>query len=71
MASRLGDVLHWAACLLALAIVAFSSLYAYTQVSPTGYLGYPEMGGIWIFNLSIAVVIWFIGRAAKYALAGR
>jgi hypothetical protein len=62
MLARLGDVLYWAGCLLAVLLVAAA-------------IAYYNFGDIKLFELLIliglAVIVWMIGRACRYVLAGR
>ena len=62
MAARLGNVIYWAGCgiavlpLLALAAVVISP----GQDALFGYVGYP----------ALAALVWLFGGAARYILAG-
>ena len=62
MLARLGDVLYWAGCLLAVLLVAAA-------------IAYYNFEDIKLFELLIliglAVIVWMIGRACRYVLAGR
>jgi hypothetical protein len=65
MAARLGGVLYWFACIVAAAI-CFSALY----MAVTG----PNPADNWdflLFVFIVGVVVWAIGRACRYVLAGR
>jgi hypothetical protein len=57
MLARLGDVLYWAGCLIA---AAFIGLELHAR-NPSD----------WLFVISFSVVMWLLGRAARYVLAGR
>jgi hypothetical protein len=65
MLARLGNVLYWTGCLLGIllvsAAVAFYSLAA------------GERAEIVLFSalfIGLGVVVWLIGRACRYVLAG-
>ena len=60
MLARLGNVLYWAACLLTLVpLLAF------------GWMAF-DNGGIvpFVIGILIAGLIWLVGRACRYVLAG-
>jgi hypothetical protein len=59
MSARLGNVLYWASC-----IIAGLPLYA------TWIDGNFNNAGLVMFSAAISVVIWLIGRACRYVLAG-
>jgi hypothetical protein len=64
MLARLGDVLYWAGCLLGiLLVVAAVALY---NVGTGG-----DKVVIPPILIGFAVVVWLIGRACRYVLAGR
>jgi hypothetical protein len=62
MLARLGNVLYWTGCLLGILLVAAAvALYSpdyMDRVHSAIYIG-------------LAVVVWLIGRACRYVLAGR
>jgi hypothetical protein len=64
MVARLGNVLYWAASLIAglLALIA-----AYAMVFGTG----EDRVFIDTALAVIAVVVWLVGRACRYVVAGR
>ena len=65
MLARLGIVLYWFGCLLAvgwLAIGCLDGCFDHPAGDPTNPLG---LGAV------IAVVMWLIGCACRYVLAGR
>jgi len=64
MAARLGDVLYWASTLVACLMAV---LIAYAVLFGTGQ-GDLMVQGLVLF---VAAIIWLIGRAARYVLAGR
>jgi hypothetical protein len=61
MLARLGDVLYWVGCLLAVLLVAAA-------------IAYYNFGDIRLAELLLVIgiaVIWMIARACRYVLAGR
>jgi hypothetical protein len=64
MVARLGNVLYWGACLVAglLALIA-----AYAMVFGTG----EDRVFIDTALAVIALIVWLVGRACRYVLAGR
>jgi hypothetical protein len=60
MLARLGQVLYWTACALAILMLAISAAGFYN-----GIIGYP-----WIFLIG-ALITFLIGRAILYILAGK
>jgi hypothetical protein len=64
MAARLGDVLYWAACLIAgLFLVLAGGQFVFGGDSDRVIFA--------IILLAIAIITWLIGRAIRYVLAGR
>jgi len=63
MITRLGDVLFWLGCLLAVACLAIG-LYGFASSRSEAW----GVLGSWVL---IAVAFWLIGRACRYVLAGR
>lgn len=61
MAARLGNVLYWAACVVAAVTVFFS---VWGSIS-TGWFRDAVM-----VQFGFALVVWLAGRAARYVLAG-
>jgi hypothetical protein len=63
---RLGNVLYWAACLLAVAVIGFGVFVFYS----TG--GGPVDRALFLLAMfgGVAIVIWLIGRAIRYVLSG-
>ena len=62
MIDRLGNVLYWAACLLAVVAIVFGGwAFAVGILNPVGLVMF--VGG--------GIVIWLIGRAIRYVLSGR
>jgi len=57
MLARLGDVLYGTACVLAVLFALIISLIPGNNYKPENFIG--------------VVVIWLIGRACRYVLAGR
>ena len=62
--TRLGDVLYWAASLVAAGLALFAGAVAVLNTGPDG----PFIATIFAF---IAVIVWLVGRACRYGLAGR
>ena len=64
MAARLGNAIYWAACMAAL-------LWTIYVLIVTANYAHPD----WSISTPIAIigagVIWGLGRAARYVLAGR
>jgi hypothetical protein len=67
MLARLGDVLYWAASLIAVLILAFG---AWTMMyrAPTENTDY--ITGLVVFG-GYALLVLLIGRACRYVLSGR
>ena len=62
MLARLGNVLYWTGCLLGiLLVVAAVALYSDAPMDRLHSAIY----------IGLAVVVWLIGRACRYVLAGR
>ena len=64
MAARLGNVLYWAASLVAGGFLVFGGLVLTFNRGPDG----PFIAGAFV---GIGVVVWLVGRACRYVLAGR
>jgi hypothetical protein len=62
--ARLGIVLYWAAAVIAIAVVVLAG-FAYFTATGTGAL----QGAMFI--VAFAGLVWLIGRAILYLLAGR
>ena len=60
MLAGLGNVLYWTACLLALA-----TLFLFASVAV--HDSHVTLGA---FGVVIALLIWLVGRACRYVLAG-
>jgi hypothetical protein len=58
MLARLGDVLYWAGCQLAVLLVAAATVLV---------LNLFEL----LILIGLAVIVWMISRACRYVLAGR
>ncbi len=68
IAARLGQVTYWACCVIAAMLIAFPILamsYNWIEGAPLQ----PQYVMLGLFALA-GIVIWLIGRAAKYILAG-
>lgn len=64
MVARLGDVLYWLGCIIA---GLFGILILISLIWGTGTT---EPFGVILFGVA-AVIIWTIGRACRYVMAGR
>jgi hypothetical protein len=64
MAARLGDVIYWLGCGIAIISIAAAVVLAIYGVKPDKHIL------IIIFSVG-ALVIWLIARACRYILAGR
>lgn len=62
MASRLGNVLYWTACTGAFLWLAV--VFAAATMRPQ-----PEWGVFWVAGPAPSLIIWLIGRAARYVLS--
>ena len=68
MAARLGQVIYWACYVIAAMLIAFPILAkSYNWIE--GALLQPQYVMLGFIALA-GIVIWLIGRAAKYILAG-
>jgi len=65
MAARLGQVLYWAAC--GLALLTFGFVAYLILIVGVPHEDWPVIGII----SAMGVVVWLIGRAFLYVLAGR
>jgi uncharacterized BrkB/YihY/UPF0761 family membrane protein len=63
MAERLGHVLYWAGCVLAILVIAIGVLFSWGETEKIAW----EMR---VIASVIAVLFWLIGRACRYVLAG-
>ena len=63
MAARLGNVLYWAGCGIALLFVALAASQWF--VAP-----HPNQTFVMIASLIMAAIAWLVGRAIRYVLAG-
>jgi hypothetical protein len=61
MITRLGNVLYWAGCVLAAVVLALGA-----WVSLEGR----EVGYVLGAAIGLAAIIWLVGRACRYVLAG-
>ena len=64
MAARIGRVLYWMGCIIAVLLVLLSFFFAFLAETTNGVVG-----GLTAF-IPYAVVVWLIGRACRYFLAG-
>ena len=62
MLARLGEVLYWVGCLLAVLLVAAAIAYYNFE-----YIKLAEL----LILIGLAVIVWMISRACRYVLAGR
>jgi len=60
----LGNVLYWAGCLVAVTLVLTSIFYFNSE-----HMHIKPLELLVLFGL--AVIVWVIGRACRYVLAGR
>jgi hypothetical protein len=68
MAARLGNVLYWTGCILAGLIVVLG-LTIHFAVDPASAAGRsPEI--VIAATLVAAAIVWLVGRALRYILAG-
>jgi len=65
MLTRLANVIYWAACALAALVFAVCAWVLFMS-SPTG-----DERILAPFGMAMAVVVWLVGRAVLYVLAGR
>jgi len=63
MLARLGNVLYWGGCVLA-ALVLLSGLLLFEGMSASDTAFYAAL------TLIASALVWLVGRAAKYVLAG-
>ena len=63
MAARLGYVLYWAGCVLAVVFGGFGIAAYYNAPDSDRWPLVIVLGGI-------AVIVWLIGRACRFILAG-
>lgn len=64
MLARLGDVLYWIGCILAVIVVVWGAVFCF---------GGEHAGDPYLFSI-VAVAafsIWVIGRALRYILSGK
>jgi len=61
MVARLGNVLYWAACGIAALLGALGGFEFYAHKDATAMVGLALFG----------IVVWLIGRACQYVLAGK
>ena len=64
MAARMGRVLYWVGCVIAILLVLLSIFFALLAETTSGVVG--ALTGF----IPYAVVVWIIGRACRYFLAG-
>jgi len=64
MAARLANAIYWAACIAAVLWALFVFAIGAVQTRPDWTISTP-------IAIVGAVVIWIIGRAIRYVLAGR
>jgi hypothetical protein len=63
MLERLGDVIYWAACAIAISLIGVAGFYAIAGISPERWWSIGAM-------TFIAMVTWLVGRAIQYVFAG-
>jgi hypothetical protein len=66
MLARLEDVLYWTGCLVGILLVAAAvAFYSSAAIKPA------EVVLISALLIGLGAVVWLIGRACRYVLAGR
>jgi hypothetical protein len=68
MGVRLGNVLYWTGCILAIVALIFGAVVHVNDPSDTSQdcvMLFVVLGAV------PAVILWLIGRACRYVLAGR
>jgi hypothetical protein len=66
MLARLGDVLYWSGCLLGVLFVAAAvAFYNFATIKPA------EIVLVSAVLIGLGIIVWLIGRACRYVLAGR
>ena len=72
MIARLGEMLYWAGCLVAVMFV-FVAGYKYFSIPPVvrSYFPWQDFLPIPAKFGGLAVLAWLVGRAARYILSGR
>ena len=70
MASRLGQVLYWIGCVIALALTASYIAILIASREPVRVDSEMVWIGALVF-LAPAAIAWLIGRACKYILVGK
>jgi hypothetical protein len=68
VAVRLGNVLYWTGCGLA-GLIVLLGVVLYFGVDPTSAAG-RSPGLILLVAGAIAFLVWLVGRAARYIMAG-
>lgn len=66
MLARLGNVLYWLGCIVAVLIAAAGFMPYWSE-------GYARKDGVGvtIASVVIALIAWVVGRACRYVLAGK
>jgi hypothetical protein len=64
MAARLGQVIYWA-CTIIAALILVGVAFVFWRATKLDAVMF-----VLVFGILSAVVVWLIGRAAKYVLAG-
>jgi hypothetical protein len=66
MLARLGNVIYWVGCIVAALILAIDTYFWVVE-------GFGRNNGFWVsLKLQIvAVIVWLVGRAYRYGLAGK
>ena len=67
MGARLGHVLYWLSCIIAVLLLALAA-YGWFQDTPAQR---PLDESVYIFLAIAAFVVWLIGRACRYVLSGK
>jgi hypothetical protein len=64
MTERLGHVLYWAGCVLAILTIAIGVFLS------SGFMDQSDVWLVRVIAFVIAVLFWLIGRGCRYVLAG-
>jgi hypothetical protein len=66
MLARLGNVLYWLGCIVAVAVLSLDvALWIGESDRRSSEIG------LFVFVAVVAVAIWLIGRACRYVLSGK
>jgi hypothetical protein len=65
MAERLGHVLYWAGCVLAALAIGVGAFLSFAMVQRSDSIF------VLVVATVVAILIWLLGRACRYVLAGK